>query len=67
MQNGEAVAASLLREGAAQPRFSDACWSDQQDVLMLPHPFAAGERADQLAVQPAWMLIMDIFDDTALL
>src|SRR4051812_30037809 len=34
---------------------------------MLPHPFAAGERTDQLAIQPARVLVIDIFDNTPFL
>ena len=53
MQNGKAVAAGFLRQGAGQPTFADAGGADEEDVLMLPHPFAGGERAQQFAVEAA--------------
>jgi hypothetical protein len=34
---------------------------------MLPHPFAASQRAHQFAFQSAWMLIVDVFHNAALL
>jgi hypothetical protein len=33
---------------------------------MLPYPFAGGERAHQFSVEPAGMLIIDVFDCAAL-
>ena len=38
----------------------------QQNVLMLADPFAAGQRAHQLAIESARMLVIDIFDHAAL-
>src|SRR5437764_2300762 len=46
----------------ASQLFADTRRSDEEDILILAHPFTGGERAEQLAVQAAWMLVIDIFD-----
>jgi hypothetical protein len=50
---------------AGKPTFADTSWSDEEDVLILAHPFTGGERAQQFAVEPARMLVIDVFDDSA--
>jgi hypothetical protein len=62
MQYGETVAASFVCQCASKPTLADASWSDEEDVLILAHPFTGGECAQQLAVKAAWMLVIDIFD-----
>jgi hypothetical protein len=55
-----------VRQGAGKPTFANTSWSNEQDVLILTHPFTGGKRAQQLAIQAPWMLIIDIFDHSAL-
>src|SRR4051794_32208087 len=62
MQYGEPVAAGFVCQCASKPTLADASWSDEEDVLILAHPFTGGECAQQLAVKAAWMLVIDIFD-----
>src|SRR5438270_517086 len=62
MQYGETVAAGFVCQCASKPTLADASWSDEEDVLILAHPFTGGECAQQLAVKAAWMLVIDIFD-----
>src|SRR6185312_3261738 len=65
VQDGETVSARLVCQGAGKPTFADTSWADEEDVLILAHPFTGGERTQQLAVEPAWMLVIDVFDDSA--
>ena len=66
MRHRKAVAAGFLRQSAGQPGFTNPGWPDEQNVLVLPYPFTRRERAQQLAVKPAWMLVIDVFDYAAL-
>jgi len=61
----EAIATGAMSERASQPGFSNPRRPHEQDILMLPHPLAGGQRADQFAIQSARVLIIDVFDDTA--
>ena len=56
---------SIVWQGGAECRWIGG--ADQQQVLFLPYPFARRQRAHQLAIEPARMLIIDVFDDAALL
>ena len=55
-----------MRQCAGQPAFADSGRADQQHVLVLPHPFAGRQRAHELAVQAARMLVIDVLDHAAL-
>jgi hypothetical protein len=67
MQHGKAVPAGFLRQGAAEPRLSDAGGPNQQNVLVMAHPIAVGQGPHKFAIQAPGMLIVDIFHDAAFL
>src|SRR6266853_1580026 len=62
----EALAAGLVAESASQPRLSDAGRADHDQVVMLADPFAAGELAEQGAVEAAMGAVIDVLDDGGL-
>ena len=66
VQYRKAVAAGFVRQRATQPAFANAGRSDEQDILVLTHPFTAREGAHQFAIQAAGMLVVDVLDDAAL-
>ena len=67
VQHRKAVPASFVSQCAPQPTLSDSSRADQQDVMILPHPFAGRQSTHELSVQPARMLVVDVFDGSALL
>ena len=54
-----------MRQRASQPGFSDPGRPYEQGILVLPHPFAGCQCADEFAVQPARVLKIDILDHAA--
>src|SRR5580698_5911855 len=67
VQYREPVPAGLVCQGASQSGLPDSGRPDQQNILMVTHPVAVGQSAHELAIQSARVLVVDIFDDAALL
>src|SRR5580658_1290529 len=66
VQNREAVAACFLCQGTGEPTLADAGGTEEHEIELLAHPLAAGEAATELAIQPARVLVVNIFDHGAL-
>ena len=58
-----AVATSLLRERAGQPRLADSARTGDEQIAMLGDPFAGRELLEQRLVEPSWGAVVDILDD----
>jgi hypothetical protein len=66
LQNREAVPACFLCQGTGEPALADAGGAEEHYVEFLAHPFATGECAQELAIQPAGLLVVGTFDHGAL-
>src|ERR1700723_1120722 len=62
----ESLPACFLRQGTRQPAFADTSGTGEHQIEFLAHPFAAGQRTQEPAIQLAGMLVVDILDHGAL-
>ena len=62
IDDGAIVAARLLADGAGEPTFPDARWTDESQIIVSVDPSAFGELLEQGAIEPARGAIVDVFD-----
>ena len=67
VQSRETIPAGFLRQGAANPTLANAGGTEEENILLLLYPFAAGQGTQELAIQPARMLVVGVFDGGLLL
>jgi len=60
-----AIAAGLLAKRAGKPGLAHAARPGDEQVLALPDPFARGQLAEQIPVEPARGAVVDILDRRA--
>ena len=51
-----------MRQGTGKPGFADPGWPYKQGVMVLPNPFAARQSAQKFTIEPARVLIIDVFN-----
>jgi hypothetical protein len=55
-----------VAEGTSEPRLADTGWADDDQMVMLAKPIAAGELLEQGAVEAAMRTVIDVLDDGSL-
>ncbi len=62
VEDGHILSAGFLAERAGEPTLSQTCGAGDQQIAAFGDPVAGGEFEEQSAVEPARVLVIDIFD-----
>jgi len=62
IEDSSIVAAGFLTDGASQPAFAAAGWTDQGQIVVSVDPVALGELLEQGAIETSGGAIVDVFD-----
>src|SRR5450631_1547119 len=62
VENRQVFPAGLVPERAGEPAFAQTAGPGDEQIATFGDPVAGGEFEEQSAVEPAWVLVIDIFD-----
>jgi len=62
VENRHVFPAGLVPERAGEPAFAQTAGPGDEQIAAFGDPVAGGEFEEQSTVEPAWVLVIDIFD-----